>query len=309
MFKNTHRWGYFPEYRQAIKDNNTALWPEEFSIEELSEERGSMGEVAWAQEMMNEPIPDHELFKREDFEACKDFNQLGKTVTFMPNDGHMTTYGGADLAIAKTKIANFVAITTAYVRDDKRIQLIDGYRGKPGSDRLVQIFRDRYGIMQWSAIQVENNNTQEFVIHTLEQSDIPVWSFNTGINKADIQIGIPRLAHLVKTRRLILPTGDYECEDYTNTLIGEALMMGEGHSGDVLMATWMCVNLIQKLNPTDFNTTSLPPDKFKVPVKVGYLGKSLPDIDNDILSKYNTDKDSSLMPNLDPRKLPMFGNF
>ena len=163
-------------------------------------------------------------------------------------------------------------------------------------------------------IQVENNATQSFINHVLEQHNIPVHRFQTGINKADISTGIPFLANLIKGRRIIFPTGCFMSEAFTHILTGEALMMGEGHTGDVLMATWFCVDLIRKLNPAGFNSELPSPDAIKINTQIGYEGNDLPPFANslDKLNKAKYNKRDGPRPfgsQLNPRRLPLFGNF
>ena len=106
-----NNWGYFPKYRKSILDDGSELWPIERPIEFLRDRENQMGPVVFAQEMLNEPIPDHDLFGRDDFVACYDVNQLGMELGFEteitdPN----YTYAGADIAVSLSNTADFMAI-------------------------------------------------------------------------------------------------------------------------------------------------------------------------------------------------------
>ena len=156
MLKIINQWGCFPEYKEAMDRLDNRLWPEEFNRERLDSLRNSMGEFAWAQEMLNEPIPEHDMFNREDFEACKDINQLGQKIPFMKSapDG-MTTFGGADLAIAKTDIADFTVIITMQINKDGKLQIIDGIRTKVGPEEIADLFVNTHIRMRWVAFRLK----------------------------------------------------------------------------------------------------------------------------------------------------------
>ena len=305
-------WGYFPSYRSAIVDDNKSLWPIERNTVELAEIKGSQGPIYWAQEMMNNPIPEHDMFTYDDFIACYDYNLIGEKLGFYEKiDEEYNTYAGADLSVSKTDYADFTAITTMMVREDSKLQIVDGYHDKPGPERIASIFISKNMLMQWVNVCVENNGTQEFITHQLGTHRIPVIPFTTGKNKADPMVGIPYLAALIKNKNIILPTGSHRAKVYTERLINEALHFGTGHTGDVLMATWFCVDLIRRLNPAGSDTPLPNPEDMVDSLEIGYDGGELPlitDSAGDVLDDEMFDNDI-MGESFDTTNLPILGGY
>ena len=309
--KVVNGWGYFPDYRRAVDDQDNSLWPTERTTKFLKNIENTQGPVVWAQEYMNEPIPDHELFTREDFVQCYDVNTIGQEVDFYPKiDEPHYTYAGADLNISKESIADFTAITTIMVREDGRLQIVDGYRGKPGPEGISPVFIERSNRMRWVNVLVENNGMQQFVVHHLGTMRIPVIPFTTGRNKVDVTEGIPYLSTLLKTRQIILPTGSHAAKSFTDILMNESLHYGMGHTGDVLMSAWFCVELIRRLNPAGSNIPLPNPDDMTGDIHVGHQGGSIPDLGSEFGGMSDEFIEDLLVgEGFDTTNLPLFGDY
>ena len=308
-------WGYFPEYRSAITDDegNKSLWPIERPVIMLNDIKEEEGPIYWAQEMMNSPIADHDMFTYDDCIACHDINIINRRVDFYPkiDDPHVT-YAGADLSVSKKDYADFTSICTILVRDDGKLQIVDGERCKPGPEGLAGLFINKNMLMRWSNVCVENNGVQEFIVHQLGTYRIPVIPFTTGINKVDPSIGIPYIAALIKNKNLILPTGSHKAKLFTEIFIDELINFGSGHTGDVLMSVWFCVDLIRRINPVGSDAPLPNPNDDEI--EIGYAGGELPVItelnngafDDDLFSEIN---DDVMGESFDTTNLPILGGF
>ena len=165
--------------------------------------------------------------------------------------------------------------------------------------------------MRWATVAVENNGTQEFITNHIGEMNIPVLPFTTGHNKANVEIGIPWLAAMLRNRRLIFPTGTHEAKAYVDTLMNECLNYGAGHTGDVLMATWFAVNLIRLVNPVGSSFPLPSPENLTTGIDVGYQGGELP-----MLDETNSQSEFGVLENdflpgdgLASDSLPLFGEF
>ncbi len=232
-----HGWLTFPNYRKPIKEDGTSLWPERWPLSALAARKQSMGPIAWAQEMENNPIPeDNSYFTLAKFEDCYRadlefvWQYEGTNPTFIGVDSQISLKTGADYGCL---------FVIEFNPDNETRKILWIERGRWGFKiaNLIDEFDRRY---RPSKVKVENNAAQDFIIQHMKNEDslVPVEGFTTGDNKPDIYIGIPYLAATVDAEKWLIPRGGIKEKEMTDQWVKEALEYGQGHSGDVLMASW-----------------------------------------------------------------------
>jgi hypothetical protein len=255
--EDRHGWIYFPKFAKPFLENGNSLWPERWPEEALLERKRQMGPIAWAQEMENNPIPEeNSYFTLDKFEACYDpdlkfeFEYSGHNPTFFGVDSQANPDPKKSGDFGCVFVIEFIPNTEA-----RRILWIE--RGRWGF-RVVDIIKQLYLRYKPSEIIVENNNAQDFIVQDIRSdSAIPVTGFTTGGNKPDLYVGIPYLAATVANEKWIIPRNGEREIWMTDQWVKECLEYGQGHTGDVAMASWFANEGARKLS--SFGFTNLPP--------------------------------------------------
>lgn len=242
-----HGWVTFPQFSKPILDDGESLWPERWPIEALIERKRQMGPIAWAQEMENNPIPEeNSYFTYAAFTDCFDddlefeHKYRGNNPVFIGVDSQANP--------DPKKASDFGCVFVFELlpaSETRRILWIE--RGRWGF-RVTDIIQDMWLRYNPTEIVVENNNAQDFIIQHLNNTRaMPITPMTTGTQKPDIFIGIPFLAATVHQQKWRIPRNGYREKEATDQWIKEALEYGQGHSGDVLMASWFANYAAQKL--------------------------------------------------------------
>ena len=251
-----HGWLTFPEFKKPIKENGESLWPERWSLEALAERRDAMGPIAWAQEMENNPVPeDNSYFTLAKFEECYhpgltfQMEYHGSNPIFIGVDSQVSLKSGADFGCIY--VIEFDPVT-----ENRKILWIE--RGRWGfriADRIAE-FDLRY---KPTKVIVENNAAQDFIVQHMKTTTlVPVEGFTTGDNKPDIYIGIPYLAATIDSGKWIIPRGGPRELELTDQWVKESLEYGQGHSGDVLMASWFANDGAREISRLGFGSLPSP---------------------------------------------------
>lgn len=97
---NTPRDGWVWRFYKAYRDDNTPLWPEWWTTERLEAKKQEIGQIAFNQEFMNNPIdPSTQIFRPVEFYSDIDLSYL-------------ECYAYVDLAISEKETADYTAIVT-----------------------------------------------------------------------------------------------------------------------------------------------------------------------------------------------------
>lgn len=240
-------WVTFPEFRKPILEDGKSLWPERWPIEALIERRKQMGPIAWAQEMENNPVPEeNSYFTYAAFTDCFDddlefqYEYRGNNPVFIGVDSQANPDPKKSSDYGCIFVFELIPAVEA-----RRILWIE--RGRWGF-RVAALIKEFWARYSPTEVVVENNNAQDFIIqHISATSALPITPMTTGTQKPDIYIGIPYLASTVAQQKWRIPRNGYREKEMTDQWIKECLEYGQGHTGDVLMASWFANHAAQKL--------------------------------------------------------------
>src|SRR5574337_1923180 len=246
-------WVTFPKFAKPIKEDGTSLWPERWPLEALAERRIQMGPIAWAQEMENNPIPEeNSYFTLDKFESCYDYDcefeweYRGNNPVFIGVDSQANPDPKKAGDFGCVFVLEFFLDT-----EDRRILWIE--RGRWGF-RVTNVIREMESRYRPAKIVVENNAAQDYIVQEVSSNTaIPVEGFTTGSNKPDLYIGIPYLAATVSNRKWIIPRGGPKELEMTDQWVKECLEYGQGHTGDVAMASWFANEGARQVSSLYFN--------------------------------------------------------
>jgi len=192
--------------------------------------------------------------------------ELGRRLPFRPKREYEPCFTGIDLGSGKAPGSDRTAMVTVKLRADGKRQVVDVRSGCWGSDEIKRNLREvkrRYN----TTIAVENNGIQKLVIDFLREATvIPLKDHNTNaVNKRDMAYGVEGLATEMSEGLWVFPCGDAatfdprsgmtededsEPHEELQAMIGEALTFDptkpREHTGDRLMAWWICVSVMWK---------------------------------------------------------------
>lgn len=161
---------------------------------------------------------------------------------------------GVDLAIGKKQSnARTVLYTAAALPKTRQRVILDIEAGHwSGSEIIAKIIakHDAYG----SIVRVENNAAQDFLLQWARECDrsLPVRAHTTGKNKADPVHGVESLFIELEQNGWLIPCDDAgksppEVEAWLQDI---RQYSPETHTGDYLMASWLCDWQLKKLGAT-----------------------------------------------------------
>ncbi len=254
-FLRTNKMYCFKKYPGIIKKNGVecALFPWRWSLEQLHAKRAEIGPVAFAREILCEPVTDDlSIFPSHLFPPL--FN---KELTLRPKYSYIKaqgwqTYMGVDLALSASVGADFMVIFTI-ARDDHGNHIlvdIERSKGLPFRQQLAAIERSgrRY---RPNLIFIEANLFQRIYSDEMRRTtDLPIKPFITlATNKHPLDKGIPSLRILLENEKLVIPRneGDAYTIERTDIWMGEASqfgfvdgkLQGIGEHDDTVMAWWL----------------------------------------------------------------------
>lgn len=165
---------------------------------------------------------------REDYET--EYTASGLDLAISQKAGSDDT---ALLSLDKVKLGNGEIKPGDYV-----IRNIE--RGKFLPKEVIDLVSKHYYKLKPLGIRVESVAFQQSMALDLGDRDIPVRSYNTGVEKNDPDIGVNSLAIILSQGKLVLPYSnkDARTRQLVTQLINEMRAYPEGHSGDSLMALW-----------------------------------------------------------------------
>ena len=154
---NKGRHGWVTRFYQAIKKDGTALWPEQWSMDKLIQRKKEMGDYAFAQEYMNDPLPDeHRTFQKKWF----------KYYTELPKD--LIYFMTVDPAIKIGDKNDYTAICICGVDYKENIYVAAYKRKRLLPKETIDFMFEFYNRFHCQIIGIEEIGFQEMLRHEFE---------------------------------------------------------------------------------------------------------------------------------------------
>jgi hypothetical protein len=230
-------------------DEVIPLWPERRSRENIEVLRRTWLPHEFARLCMCEPFSDDQMrCQREWIERCKARGAgTGLTSRY---DGNCPTFTGVDLAIGKKKKNDLTVLFTIAIEEDQSRRVLNIESGRwTGPEIVKRILEtaDAYG----STVAVESNAAQLFIqqFASSERKDLRIIAHSTqGANKSNQEFGVEGVFAEMQNGAWIIPCEfDGHCDKEVQSWIDECLYyQPQGHSGDRLMASWICCEASRK---------------------------------------------------------------
>lgn len=245
----------FAKYPGIVKKGakECALFPWRWSLEALYAKREEIGPIAFAREVLCEPVTDDlSIFPSHLFPPL-----YNKEMTLRPKYSYIkaqgwTTYMGVDIALSANVGADYFVIFT--IARDKlgNHYIIDIERTKGLSfRRQLEAITSSARRYKPSLIFIEANLFQKVYSDEMKRtSDLPVKPFiTTAQNKYPLDKGVPSLRILLENEKLVIPynEGDNYTVEQINTWVAECTqfgfvdgkLQGIGEHDDTVMAWWL----------------------------------------------------------------------
>lgn len=227
----------------ALLKNGTPRWPEVWSLERLAKKLEELGPVEFARQLECLARDDSTAtFKREWVERCI---RLGDGISLC--DGLVdiprgySVYTGVDLAIQQHSAADLTCFFTIAIDPYGNRHVLEIDSGRWQGPDIIEKIKSVHRRFQ-SIVIVENNAAQEYILQfTRGASDVTVFPFTTGKNKADPAHGVQSLAVEMYNGKWVIPSdesGDKLHPEIAAWIDDMYYYDPAGHTGDRLMASW-----------------------------------------------------------------------
>lgn len=158
---NKGREGWTTRFYAAIKQDDESLWPDMWPLTALESKRKEMGEYAFQQEYMNNPLPDDlRIFQKE---WIKYYDRLPEA---------MAVFTTIDPAISVKDSADKTAIITCGVDADRNIYVLDVVNSRLLPSEVVDAVFSVYERFKPAVIGIETEGFQRLYKRDLEQERI-----------------------------------------------------------------------------------------------------------------------------------------
>ena len=263
----------------AISKEGTALWPQRYSAETLSDKKVEIGSIRFTREFLVEPISDdmsifpERLFRGQPTEV---FNvKLGMPARFWNQMGIVSRFVGVDFAISSSTSADYTAVFVMGLDSTGNRWVLDiqQHRGLEYQEQLslINAIGQKY---RPDVIFLEANQMQRiFGDELIRNSDLPIMKFYTtgkgntktsnkklpkgntvSQNKNSLEGGVPSLRVLLENKKFRIPRGDTRSVEMTDKWISEmkaftwadGKLQGVGSHDDLVMACWICDQAIRQ---------------------------------------------------------------
>lgn len=223
------------------EDAYRPLWPEMWPREALIQREREIGKREFDRAFRNIALSDDEALVPREVLARSVRRDL--TAADIPRE--WPKFVGVDLAIGHGDDNCFFFLIVGAVDDDGRRWLAEARRMRIPSPEQARQVIDVWKTWQPNVIHVENNGYQEALVQWIREMGgeaVPVKSFTTGRNKADLKIGLPSLRVEFENGAWIIPMGDAPhdggCTCAKCELLEEIATYPIGKYSDGLMALW-----------------------------------------------------------------------
>lgn len=241
----------FPGIVRGDDGTERALFPFRWTLAQLKGRQKEIGSVAFAREILCEPISDEiSIFPEHLFPPCYDSTLCLRMSKADIRAHGLSVYFGVDIARSASVGADYFVIFVIG-RDRKGNQYVLDIRrskGLPFRDQLheIEIAAELYDP---TLILIESNAMQQLYSSELRrETDLPVKEFVTlATNKYPLDKGVPGQRLLLENRKLVIPRGDEYSIVMTDIWMQEARqfgyidgkLQGVGSHDDTVMAWWI----------------------------------------------------------------------
>ncbi len=252
---------YVSKVYKAIDDRTEkVLWPDKWTYERLMERKEEIGSLAFARQFQNEITSEgSSVFPEKLLEPLLDrgagmVNPYGERPRWLKR---YRLFMGVDLASSAAVGADYVVLVTVAVDEDKNRKLLHVWRekGVPFQEQIDEIIKlDEF--FDYERIVIESNQYQSILPSTLkEKTDLPIMSYQTGVEKHTEDVGVPSLRILFENGKYEFPYGE-ECREEVDTLLEELngmawddgkLITTAAHK-DTVMALWLAEKGVDEAN-------------------------------------------------------------
>lgn len=186
--------------------------------------------------------------KLEWIDKCK---RLGVGTSLVSEyKGANPTVTGVDVAVGLTTKHDKSAFVTAELLPGGKRRILDVAIGRWDGPTLVDIIIAKQKAYN-SIVRVENNAAQDFILQFArkQKASVPVKAHTTGRNKAHYEYGIEGLFVEVQNGAWIIPCDRrLRPHRHVQEMVDDAMYYDPGgHTGDALMAWWLCREMARKL--------------------------------------------------------------
>lgn len=237
--------------RDASSGKEHALFPYRWTLSQLKLRLKEIGSVAFAREILCEPISDDiSVFPAHLFPPCFD-NTITLRMTKEQIRAHkLSVYFGVDIARSASVGADYFVIFVIG-RDTKGNQYVIDIRRTKGLAFRQQLHEIEIAAELYdpTLILIESNAMQQLYSSELRrETDLPVKEFVTlATNKYPLDRGVPGQRLLLENRKLIIPRGDEYSVTITDMWMQEChqfgyidgKLQGVGAHDDTVMAWWI----------------------------------------------------------------------
>jgi hypothetical protein len=230
-----------------------SLVPSRHTVEELLAKREEIGAVAFAREILCEPVTDDlTLFPAHLFSG----DVMAHHCPWQPSLLQIHALGwevyfGVDIAESADVGADYFVVTVLALDQHGNRYVIDVFREKGvGFQRQLSIIRDLAVKYRPALIYIESNAMQRvWSEELLRTTAIPVKPFHVGSNKNRLSVGVPSLRVMFENEKLRFSRSTPEAIIATDTYIDElkrfgwfqGKLQGAGAHDDCVMSLWIAV--------------------------------------------------------------------
>lgn len=242
----------FPGIVKDAQGNDRPLFPWRWPLKKLYDKRLEIGPVAFAREILCQPISDDmSIFPGHLFPPCfRDNLRMRMTKEQIKSHGWVA-YMGVDIARSSSVGADYfvIFVIARDPRDGTQI-IVDIRRSKglPFRQQLEEI-KIAAALYDPALIFIESNAMQQvYSAEMRRETDLPVKEFVTlATNKYPLDKGVPGLRILLESQKLVIPRGDEFSISTSNIWIDECTqfgfvdgkLQGIGKHDDTVMAWWI----------------------------------------------------------------------
>lgn len=236
----------------AIKDG-VALFPQRFNLKYLADKLTEIGSIRFAQEIGCVPMSDDaslfpmHLFQHERIEMKK--LTLGMPYDFWADAG-IDLYMGVDFALSSGVGADYMVIFVmgCDAQGNRYWVDIERHKGMPYQQQLSLINKMARKYEVGLAVLEANQAQRIFGDELLNQTDLPIKKYNTGVEKHSLSKGIPAMRVLLENHKMRIPRGDRRSVEMTDLVIEEfhhwtyvdGKLENTGQNDDLSMACYLC---------------------------------------------------------------------
>ncbi len=245
----------FRRYTACVEDDacSQPLWPERYPSSWLQKKRRIVGPIRFAREFLCQPMSDDmSLFPARLFrgDPVEQYNiTLGMPLAYWLDKG-VQPFIGVDFALSSNVGADYTVVWVMGVDavGCRWIIDIERHKGLPYHEQeslLVALGR-KYepGIMTLEDNQMQRIWGDELI----RKTDLPISKHRTGIEKHQLERGLPSLRILLENRKFRIPRGDARSVALTDVWISEmrnhtfqdGRVTSVGAHDDTAMACWIC---------------------------------------------------------------------